>query len=963
MYLAWLCHQAPVREAFEQYIWLNFGQEFNLEQVYQLAYLQAEGQELSQELPADQKREYLRIALQGRQILLVIDDVWAIEELQQLSVVIDRNTNSKILVSSRIRGITDGDSTAAVVDAQLPSMDDAVRLLLGSAEMATASSSPSAPAVVAPPEAMELAKMCNRLPLALGICGKILKSLALTTSDSWQGVIDIIQEVMHESTHRRSIEESVILASLKGLPEDARRLFYCIGLAPEDSILSLDAIVVLYGASLVGRGLDSTKPMTILRARRLITRLIDSSLLTGAVDSFSVHDIVLDHARSSYSPEQWRTAQTSVVERLCAMRPVEDLHGWEDYAGNHTLSPYVAGATLFHIRAAVNQGNEQGGTGQVGLEVAVNWLSQGIVGYDDAIPRAAGKVLGFTKLVELAEAAEAAGQYWLASVRWSVVVRTCMDESGRSAKLYELIVTQLVALSKVTTTAKLTDSAENSADGAEAAVPQLYRDRLLLRALVMLICSWDTHYLQTYAPSLAQLVQGPMGAELMGEDPVMQYLVSFIFIVPSWFEGNPKAFGEGIFRLSRDTLQAAQNLAESDNRKAVMVICSVGYSFMANHVTMMVEATPGFDWDACKERLENSVSRYRYGIHHQLIELITLDPTLIASDAFTLIVHWGDLGFASRQYNEILTHTDKAADEARPSDSFTVIGSLLLLVPQLFAVGFSEIAARHMRQHLGPDCDKMDEVIEQMYAKFMIPMYNVKQLAAIIKLIRVLVDASLTPVEVRKLLHPLHVSSEAITDGDGSAAAEAATEEMGPRTFALLALSPPPPTKTLLPCLNYHSIIPPCALAALTFCKLGWDDKALAFAEEALRGVQTDGGDQLATTRTFALMAKAQVHARQGGYDVANKCFDEAAQAAAAIGFGLYEILALYGWREMAQSAANVDGGGELASDSAATASTISLPAIEERWAQACGKMVSSGAEFAEVARKFWRPIEGVSPY
>ena len=58
-----------------------------------------------------------------KRLLLVIDDGWSKSELQQLLALVDRKTESKILVSSRLHGLCDESPiTVTEVQAQLPSM-------------------------------------------------------------------------------------------------------------------------------------------------------------------------------------------------------------------------------------------------------------------------------------------------------------------------------------------------------------------------------------------------------------------------------------------------------------------------------------------------------------------------------------------------------------------------------------------------------------------------------------------------------------------------------------------------------------------------------------------------------------------------------------------------------------------------------------------------------------------------
>eukprot|EP01047_Picozoa_sp_COSAG01_P086705 COSAG01_NODE_19618_length_1000_cov_0.915649_3_plen_46_part_01 len=46
---------------------------------------------------------------------------------------------------------------------------------------------------------------------------------------------------MNETEQRRTIEESVILASLRSLPQEARQMFHALGISAEDADLSLEA--------------------------------------------------------------------------------------------------------------------------------------------------------------------------------------------------------------------------------------------------------------------------------------------------------------------------------------------------------------------------------------------------------------------------------------------------------------------------------------------------------------------------------------------------------------------------------------------------------------------------------------------------------------------------------------------------------------------------------------------------
>lgn len=901
-----------------------------------------EGHELPPDLPVDQRQEYLRIALQSKDVLLVLDDVWRTVELQQLIVIDRHNTRSKVLVSTRIRGLVADDTDVAVVEAQLPSIDDAVLLLLGSAEMMPAASDTEASAAVvaaAPAEARQIAEMMERLPLALGICGKILKDLSIKTSDSWQGVIDVIEEVM--SGQKRSIEESVILASLQGLPADARQLFYCLGLAAEDSVLSLAAVVMLYEASLVNQGtnaVDGTRAagrgMTIMRARRLMKLLIDFSLVTGTVDSVHVHDIILDNARSHYTTEQWRSAHCAVVEQLIAQRPTYgDVNGWE-YA-DHPLSDYTKQAVLYHMRAAMDSGsaitrvNDSRGldadsvdSASVVLDAdefahwqaehatAIGWLSQGCAGTIDTIAYAAGTAIGLARTIQLAEAAEAAGEFWLATVRWAVIRRILNDKQGRASSTYEVSAKQIELLQKVRI-------------GGTSAVPgannlaqlQLQCDRLELRALVFIIQSWSSDLLAKHLPRLMQLLGGTHGGTILAEDPPLAYLVGFIQLVPLWFGGDIDGFANGLAQLFYSSLDGVSSLDDSDSRKVLVTLAASCYCCFANHIVLIAQL-PDFSWDAIKPVLDTCRSSYSYSLHHRpLVDLCSLDGAFAGAYVWPLVLRWANLTAAARQYAVTMReqwprilHTNDAADAA------TTLMTCWTTTFQLFCIGQHSLAAGVLRQTIGVGLQEMEKAAQEMYGKMLVPMYNCRQLVITLKCIRVLVDETLTPAEVRQFCD---------------------IDSLDPAEFKALALDLDAPSR--LPCLNYHSIVSPCVLVALTFYKLGWIEQASAFATAALTEEQTGGGDSLVSTRLWALMIVGQIQARKG--EAFEAAFDESASIAERVGLRLYEVLALYAWRQ------------------AVIAGDDPEQRVEERWARVCAELESSEEEFVEMSEKVWRPI------
>jgi hypothetical protein len=84
---------------------------------------------------------------------------------------------------------------------------------------------------------------------------------------------------------------------------------------------------------------------------------------------------------------------------------------------DHPLAEYITKHLSYHIQLAWDDAWEED-------VIAVRWLSAGVNGFLDVLPRAAGRVLGTDRCARLAAAAEAAGDFWLAAVRWAVVAET-----------------------------------------------------------------------------------------------------------------------------------------------------------------------------------------------------------------------------------------------------------------------------------------------------------------------------------------------------------------------------------------------------------------------------------------------------------------------------------------------------------------------------------------------------------
>ena len=153
----WLVREESTRKQFKQIVWIVLGQEPNLEKLQELVHLELTGQKFEGEPTPEEKLVLLKHAMNGRNLLLVLDDLWDSKHEQQLNFIDDTN-ESKVLISSRVRGVLEG---AEILDIGLPTEDEAVEMLLSVASL------PLGPSL--PGEALEVVRFCDCLPLGASV--------------------------------------------------------------------------------------------------------------------------------------------------------------------------------------------------------------------------------------------------------------------------------------------------------------------------------------------------------------------------------------------------------------------------------------------------------------------------------------------------------------------------------------------------------------------------------------------------------------------------------------------------------------------------------------------------------------------------------------------------------------------------------------------------------------------------
>eukprot|EP01048_Picozoa_sp_COSAG05_P000269 COSAG05_NODE_7_length_42457_cov_58.929152_26_plen_185_part_00 len=140
------------------------------------------------------------------------------------------------------------------------------------------------------------------LQLAISIAGQLVKDLELDASADWTGIVSVMKQEFKDNNSRQSVEEAVILTSLKGLQATAQQknavsLFYALALVPEDIRCPLEIMAMLFEACAptnpalekAAKDVPTVKRPSIMSIRRMLKTLINRSLVIGTVDRPQLH--------------------------------------------------------------------------------------------------------------------------------------------------------------------------------------------------------------------------------------------------------------------------------------------------------------------------------------------------------------------------------------------------------------------------------------------------------------------------------------------------------------------------------------------------------------------------------------------------------------------------------------------------------------------------------------------------
>jgi hypothetical protein len=426
-----------VRAHFSHIYWVTIGADAVGGKVKQLQsglHAQLTGKSASStEVQQKDAHEWLGMLVEAMTMdraLVVLDDPWLPEQVRFLNPVDSTQTEHRLLITTRIRGLAH--SRATCIELAMMGKDEAVALLLEVAGITKQAYQIENPGSQWPPlAAYGLATECGLLPITLTITAQLVRSWG----KGWeQAVLPLLQEEHGAGSGRgaTTVEERVIGAGLKSLKGNAdaaaiKALFEMFAVTQEDFVHPMAVIELLWQSCCApsteaGKSSRDISLSARLNVRQWTQLLIDQSLLLGSSSKgVHVHDIVLTFLRGTQSASELRALQTRVVEGLLVastQRTATTGRGFQDTGSTvkafegEEVDWYVCNVASYHIKQAMDPSL---------LALENEDVKRWLLVNDETLVRAAAVTVGMAVLESLV-AQYSAGEEWLeaAKLTWAI---------------------------------------------------------------------------------------------------------------------------------------------------------------------------------------------------------------------------------------------------------------------------------------------------------------------------------------------------------------------------------------------------------------------------------------------------------------------------------------------------------------------------------------------------------------
>ena len=861
---SWLVRHDNVRQQFDAIIWVTLGQTPQALNVQQSAFQQLTGGRFSGDESDEERKIALHQAMQKTKVLLVLDDCWENAHEKLLNVV-DESCGSKVLLSSRVRQVLNGtganqsraaasDSPGApvIVNLQLPSEADGIRMLLSTADLPINGQPPA--------QALELVQFCKLLPLSISIAGKLVKEFGVGEADDWDGIVELMKEEFAESG---DVAEAVISASIHSIhgsqKQNVMHLFKALALLPEDTMCPLEVVSLMCQAVPAEDGGKVKRP-NVLNTRRWLKQLIDRSLVLGSVDRPVLHDIVADFVHSQHSEAELQVAHRALVDLFRAARPIDaatNAPAWNN-AGNTPISRYVRYICGEHVQRAWRKPDWEHD------EHAIAWL---VDFPQDDIVVAASVVLGVQKMTQLVANAEAKGgdtdRFRLAKL--AALASGCVrrEEGGRNA-----LVMGRKALDVLGAGVEDNSVSEHRED----------EERLELKLINTVMLGSDPADFK-YLPRLEYLVTTDAADSM-----IVEKCYAFYFKAnPLLIMGQLENFAEAFMSFPETTSQVCCTHPDEHARTFALIVlatCAVYEVVLSQNSTKA-----RWDWDRLFGQngslLKEFSSKYNYDVHHSKVVEICfgLDvPISVGMSSVWLAYHFGDLVAANQWMDQSM---ELFQQKIFPSQDVSLNAHtwvcLFCWAPYAHDMGRSEQLSRTFAQGQ-ITWNEGDKTADDKCAHIAIfrprgdttmgmHIATTEHIAWMFKLSYLLVTPD-RDIPTHEIMAQLPSMEEIIVIVNAGL----------PHSWSQAAMA------------QFNLVV----LLAEVCEKLGEHERALLYAEQAVINSDiTRGGSTLPSVKVRGNRVKGRCLSKQDKMEEAAAAFEAASSTAADAGLGLLEVLSL----------------------------------------------------------------------
>ena len=301
-----LARDRRVREAFpDGIVWAGLGQSPDL-----LALMQRVHRELGGDgaiTSEHEGKQRLKELLADKAVLLVLDDAWRRSDVDAFDVLGPR---CRALVTTRDAGLlTALGGTHHVVELLT---DEEARRLLATAAGVTDGDLPQ--------EATALIAECGRLPLAVALCGALVRRQM-----PWKSVLDQLEQArIDRIADRHAVEPQhqsiwqAIHVSVEALEPPERERFLELAVFPTDETIPELGIAVLWEHTGQLGGWSTAEILTTLAERSLIQMTLSTAESSGGGRRFSLHDLVYAYVtRAIPDAKQLHATLLAAYARKC----------------------------------------------------------------------------------------------------------------------------------------------------------------------------------------------------------------------------------------------------------------------------------------------------------------------------------------------------------------------------------------------------------------------------------------------------------------------------------------------------------------------------------------------------------------------------------------------------------------------------------------------------------------------